>query len=78
MGTSDSEPAACESEAVNPATKPWWQSKTLWLNFVSILVLLVTAITQADKANPQVVTIGGAIVGFLNILLRLGTGSKLT
>lgn len=52
--------------------KPWWQSRTHWLNLVTLMVTLFTAVLNPDfvKQNPQLAAAIGSAIAFANIVLR--------
>ena len=57
--------------------KNWWLSKTNWLGMLTFLISIVgfAAGTDFIKEYPEVVSVMGAIVGGLTVLLRyLTTG----
>jgi hypothetical protein len=56
------------------------QSKTFWVNAVTLAVSVGTYLMNSELFvnNPEVVAIGGAVIGGLNILLRLMTGKPIT
>lgn len=53
-------------------TKPFWQSKTLWVALLTIIGGIITAVAGELQA-------GGAItlIGVVNIILRVITTTKL-
>jgi len=55
--------------------KPWYKSKTVWLNLASVAATLVGAAAQVlpnlqGILDPQTYLIAGAVVGVANIVLR--------
>lgn len=60
-------------------SKYWWQSKTIWFNFVVIAVSLATAATPAleQHLSPEVYAVIASGVAFINAVLRLVTGKKI-
>ena len=57
--------------------KPWWSSKTLWFNFISLVVTIATAL-QAVPGIPSkfAVWLAGAIaIG--NAIIRFYSNSKI-
>lgn len=60
-------------------TKPWYSSKTLWFNLLVLIGSLLGTTLDSDlvKQNPQLVGALGAVVGGINILIRLVTNSTL-
>ena len=61
-------------------TKAFWQSKTFWLNLLTLLVAVLTAILGLDfvKEYPQIVTGIVSIVSVLNMVLRFLTTEPIT
>lgn len=59
--------------------KPWWTSKTLWLNALVILVFGLWNLVDAGVVtNPHTVAILGVAAAVLNMLVRvLGTSTAL-
>lgn len=55
--------------------KPWWLSKTLWLNALSFAIVVITAMVDTDlvKQNPELVLSFMALVNVLNAILRFAT-----
>jgi len=60
-------------EALNDGTKPWFLSKTLWLNIAALVALLIQS-EHGFVIPPEEQLI---IVGFANIILRAITGKEL-
>lgn len=60
-------------------TKPWWSSKTLWLNAISFAIVVITAAVDTDlvKQNPELVLSFMALVNVLNAVLRFFTNKGL-
>ena len=57
--------------------KNWWLSKTNWFGILTFLISVVGFIAGTDfiKQYPEVVSIIGAVVGILTVILRyLTTG----
>ena len=56
-------------------TKNWWQSKTIWVNGITLLIALGTAAMGQDfiKDHPAIVSGIVAALGFLNVILRFVT-----
>ena len=50
--------------------KQWWKSKVLWVNFISILLLVVQYLTNTNYINTELSVL---IMGVINIILRLAT-----
>lgn len=53
--------------------KKWYQSRTLWMNVVSIVVVLTTALADPSLISPQVAAGAGVALSVANIVLRLIT-----
>jgi len=55
--------------------KPLIKSKTFWINLVTIIAGLVTTVGGSDmiQSNPEYAGVGAALIGFVNIALRLVT-----
>lgn len=60
-------------------TKYWYKSKTLWFNLLVLIGSLLGTMMDSElvKQNPQLVGAIGAVVGGINILIRLVTNSAL-
>jgi hypothetical protein len=57
-------------------TKPWWESKTVWINSLTLIVLLLTTLADLDiPADWEKAVLG--IVALLNVLLRFITSQTL-
>jgi hypothetical protein len=56
--------------------KPWWHSKTIWLNTAVAAVAAVEASTEILKPiiPPDALGVVLAAVGILNVALRVATG----
>jgi hypothetical protein len=58
----------------NAIAKPFYQSKTLWANFVLLVATVSTAFGVDLGLDPETqVAIVGAIMGVVNIVLRFTT-----
>jgi hypothetical protein len=57
--------------------KPWYQSKTIWLNVVTVLIVSLTAISREMGLTATQLEIIAVIVAVLNILLRVLTDRPL-
>lgn len=56
--------------------KPWFESKTLWLNGLTIVALAVTQLSSNAvimQHHPRVCIALGSLLAVLNIVLRLIT-----
>ena len=51
--------------------KPWYQSKTIWLNIVSFAVLALALPQVAALVPAQATASIAAVVAVLNLILRL-------
>lgn len=53
--------------------KLWYQSKTVWLNIISILIYLLTTLSTnpALQFSTKTVTLFGVLLGVLNLILRI-------
>lgn len=60
--------------------KPWYASRTLWLNVLSLVIVVITAAVDTDlvKQNPELVLTFMAIVNILNAILRFLTKTGVT
>lgn len=65
---------------VAPASKPWWRSRTLWVN--ALVLLAAAAETQLQLLQPLLPVNIFALVAFglplVNVLLRTVTQQALT
>ena len=60
--------------ADHPESKPFYVSKTLWVNLVAVAAALTGAFGIDLGLDPETqVTIVGAIMGVVNIILRFTT-----
>ena len=57
--------------------KPWYRSKTIWLNVVTVLIVSLTAISREMGLTATQLEIIAVIVAVLNILLRVLTDRPL-
>jgi hypothetical protein len=53
-------------------SKPWYQSKTVWVNVISAIIAIVMALAGQDfiKNNPQLVSLAVLVLAVLNAVLR--------
>ncbi len=60
--------------------KPWYASKTVWINIVSTVVGVLGYVAGADwiAQNPALVAALTSAVGVLNVILRLVTGKPIS
>lgn len=60
-------------------TKPFWASKTLWINLVALVVAVSTAFGVDLGISPEEQTaFVGGVMAVVNIVLRLVSGTRLT
>ena len=57
-------------------TKRWYESKTLWINVLTLLAMILSAIMQWPELQSLAPQLLGAL-SVVNILLRFLTDSKL-
>ncbi|MDA8229217.1 MAG: N-acetylmuramoyl-L-alanine amidase [Desulfitobacterium hafniense] len=57
------------------AVKPWYDSKTLWVNFVMIAGILAQQLSGTDLFTPEV---EASIIAVVNVILRAITKDKIT
>jgi len=55
--------------------KNWWMSKTVWLNILATLVVIVQALQGQAWINPEIQVF---ILAVLNALVRLLTNTAIT
>jgi uncharacterized membrane protein len=55
-------------------TKSWWQSKTVWINIISLLLEIAQAVSGVQWIPVGILTI---VVNILNIFLRFLTNTKI-
>ena len=55
-------------------TKRWFHSRTLWLNFLAAIAVLIQVITGTDWLDAEV---QASIIVIANVILRLLTSSGL-
>ena len=53
--------------------KLWYQSKTVWVNIISILIYFLTtlSVNPALQFSTKTLTLFGVILGVLNLILRI-------
>ncbi len=54
-------------------TKAWYRSRTIWVNGVVVLVVMLTAVRQEMTLTPPQVEVVAVALATLNIVLRLLT-----
>jgi len=59
----------------NDNTKPWYLSKTLWVNIVAFMALIIQGATGDFVISPEE---QAAVIVFINLILRAVTGKELT
>jgi hypothetical protein len=59
--------------------KNWWQSKTVWVNVLTVLMGVVGFMAghEVIKAHPEFVAVLIAAQGGVNVLLRFFTGKPI-
>lgn len=55
--------------------KPWWRSKTIWFNVVTVLLGFIQIVNQHFVIPPEWLAY---IMGLGNVILRFITETKLT
>lgn len=55
-------------------SKPWYQSKTLWVNFIAIAGMFIPAAQSYIAQHP---TASVDVIGALNVFLRLISGDRI-
>jgi len=60
------------------STKPWYLSKTVWFNVITIVVGIIGQVTDAFTLNAQTLKVFGIVLSAGNVLLRFLTTSTLT
>lgn len=58
-------------------TKKWYMSRTLWTNVIAIIVILCVNFGLEDMSQ-QIATAEGAILGVINLVLRIITNQGLS
>ena len=66
-------------DVVTPVAKPWYMSKTMWLNLLTAVVGVVGYMAGSDliAQNPALVAAFVSAQGVLNVILRLVTGKSI-
>lgn len=56
--------------------KPWWQSKTIWVNLLTVLIMIFTDVQVLDLSAE---TLSGItfLLALLNIALRVVTSTTI-
>jgi hypothetical protein len=57
----------------------WWQSKTIWLQVLAIVVAILTAVlgTQNVAIDPKYAEVVAAIIAVITIILRKQTNREI-
>jgi hypothetical protein len=55
--------------------KKWYLSKTLWVNTIAVVGIIVQGQTGIDYLDPETQV---AILGVINLILRVVTSEKIT
>lgn len=58
-------------------TKPWYQSKTIWLNVIAVAVFVVTGLGAMPGIDPSWAPWFGFAVAVLNFVLRMITNQPI-
>jgi len=59
--------------------KPFWASKTLWINFIALVAAISTAFGVDLGLNPEAqIAIVGTVMSAMNIILRFVTKAPIT
>jgi hypothetical protein len=60
-------------------SKKWWQSRTVWVNLISLLLVIVAELSKAEYGLPaQVLQIIAILGPILNIILRSLTNQPIS
>lgn len=54
--------------------KPWYRSKTLWVNAIALAAIIINTVTGADVVDEAA---AAAVITVVNLVLRLVTGRPL-
>ena len=56
-------------------SKPWYQSRTVWVNVLTALVAMLGALSGSEwiAAHPEWVSVIALVVSLLNVALRFAT-----
>lgn len=60
---------------MDQATKPFYLSRTLWVNVLSVAALLIPSVAAYSASHP---TLAVDVLGAINVVLRLLTSDKLS
>lgn len=69
-----------EQPTTTVIAKPWWESKTLWLNALGVVILVVGIILDSADAlaiSPQALAYLGVLLALANALLRFVSSQPL-
>lgn len=60
-------------------SKPWWMSKTVWVNLITTAVGVLGYVAGSSfiSGNPALVAALVSATGVLNVILRLMTGQAI-
>lgn len=58
-----------------PTAKPWWQSKTIFLNVLALVAMMVPAVREWVEKNPVEPI---AVLSALNLLVRFVTSGRIS
>jgi len=53
--------------------KKWYHSKTLWTNFIGIVVIIISTVLSNEEIAQEVMTAEASILAVINLILRLIT-----
>lgn len=63
---------------ITTTSKPWYTSKTIWLNVISAILAIVGALQTSIPITPTIASAFAGTVTVLNIVLRLLSGAPIT
>ena len=58
--------------------KPFWASKTLWVNVIAVIASITVTLGLFDLTPELQATIIGVVMGIVNIALRFVTDKKVS
>lgn len=59
-------------------TKKWYESKTIWVNVLTLVIAILTTVVASDVIPPEIVLyITGIAVPILNVILRFVTDTPI-
>ena len=53
--------------------KKWYHSKTLWTNFIGVVVIVISTVLSNEEIAQEVMTAEASILAVINLILRLLT-----